>query len=88
MVNLSMLKMAAKFLKKQRKEDFNFASVDKLGTVTVLTTAYLQKHIDAVINYPLVNEKRSVKKNYKVVVDVINSTGALFVPTFVESIGC
>lgn len=48
---------------------------------------YLQKHIDAILNYPLVNAKAIAKKNFKVVVDAINSTGAIFVPALLKALG-
>lgn len=68
------------------KEDFSFAPVDKLGTVTADDT-YLEKHIDAVVKYPLVNAKAIAKKNFKVVVDAINSTGAIYVPALLKALG-
>lgn len=61
------------------REDFNFAHVDKLGTYTV-DDSYLQKHIDLIVNYPLVDVPAIKARNFKVVVDAVNSTGALFVP--------
>lgn len=73
-------------LEKASKEDFTFASVDKLGTYTLHETS-LQQHIDAVVNYPLVNAEDIRKKKYKAVVDVINSTGALFVPPLLKALG-
>ncbi|MBO9563597.1 MAG: phosphoglucosamine mutase [Niastella sp.] len=73
-------------LEKASKEDFNFVSVDKLGSYTVQETS-LQQHIDAIINYPLVNPEDIRKKKYKAVVDVINSTGALFVPPLLKALG-
>jgi phosphomannomutase len=73
-------------LEKASKEDFNFVSVDKLGSYTVQETS-LQQHIDAIINYPLVNAADISKKKYKAVVDVINSTGALFVPPLLKALG-
>lgn len=68
------------------KEDFSFASVDKLGSVTVNET-YLEKHIEAIVKYPLVNAKAIGKKNFKVVVDAINSTGATYVPALLKALG-
>lgn len=73
-------------LEKASKEDFNFVTVDKLGSYTVQETS-LQQHIDAIINYPLVNAEDIRKKKYKAVVDVINSTGALFVPPLLKALG-
>ncbi|AXY78846.1 phosphoglucosamine mutase [Paraflavitalea soli] len=73
-------------LDKASKEDFTFAQVEKLGTYKVLETT-LQQHIDAVVSYPLVNAEDISKKKYKAVVDVINSTGALFVPPLLKALG-
>ena len=68
------------------KGEFVFAGVDKLGQLTK-NTHTLQKHIDAVVNYPLVDVELIKLKNYKVVVDVVNSTGALFIPPLLKALG-
>ncbi len=73
-------------LEKARTEDFTFAGVEKLGSYTLHETS-LQQHIDAILNYPLVNAEDIRKKKYKAVVDVINSTGALFVPPLLKAMG-
>ncbi len=73
-------------LEKAAKEDFLFAGVDKLGTHTY-NDSYLQKHIDLITSYPLVELESIKKKGYKVVVDVVNSTGALFVPPLLKALG-
>jgi phosphomannomutase len=73
-------------LEKASKDDFSFPSVDKLGSYTV-NNSYLQKHIDAIINYPLVEVESIGKKNYRIVVDVINSTGSLFIPPLLKALG-
>lgn len=67
-------------------EDFCFVTVDKLGTITV-DDSYMQKHIAAIVKYPLVNAKAIAKQNFKVVVDAINSTGATFVPALLNALG-
>ncbi|HWK04777.1 MAG TPA: phosphoglucosamine mutase [Puia sp.] len=76
----------AAILEKARKEDFVFASVDKLGSYSV-NNSWLQKHIDLVINHPLVDVKSIKAKGYKIVVDTINSTGTLFVPPLLKALG-
>jgi phosphomannomutase len=76
----------AKILDLAGKEDFVFTPVDKLGTVTI-NDSYLQKHIDAVSAYPLVNATAIASKKLKVVVDAVNSTGALFVPVLLKALG-
>ncbi len=76
----------AKVLELAADENFSFVSVDKLGTVTVDET-YMQKHIDAIVNYPLVNAKAIAKQDYRIVVDAINSTGATFIPALLHALG-
>ncbi|RYY21498.1 MAG: phosphoglucosamine mutase, partial [Chitinophagaceae bacterium] len=73
-------------LEKAKQENFNFVPVDKLGSVFTGKN-FLQNHIDAVVNYPLVNPEVIRGKNYKVVVDVVNSTGALFIPPLLYALG-
>jgi phosphomannomutase len=75
-----------KVLELAEKQSFQFVPVDKLGALTI-DNSYLQKHIDAILNYPLINAKGIAAKNYKVVVDVINSTGAIFVPALLNALG-
>jgi phosphomannomutase len=67
-------------------EDFNFAPVDKLGTYTKDETS-LQKHIDAVANYPLVDVAAIKKAKFKIVIDAVNSTGAIAVPAMLKALG-
>lgn len=73
-------------LERAAAEDFTFSTVEKLGTVTVNDT-YLEKHIEAICNYPLVNVEGIRSKNLKVVVDVINSTGSIYVPPLLKALG-
>lgn len=68
------------------KEDFTFAPVDKLGSYTTDNTA-LQRHIDAIVNYPLVNVEAITKSKFKIIVDAINSTGAIAVPALLRALG-
>jgi phosphomannomutase len=68
-----------------QSEELNFATVDKLGTIT--SADYLDYHIRAVKEYPLVDAELIGKKNFKVVVDAINSTGATYVPALLKALG-
>ncbi len=68
------------------REDFVFATVDKLGTSTT-DDAALQKHIDAVVNYDLVDIAAIKKAKFKIVVDAVNSTGAIAVPALLKALG-
>lgn len=68
------------------KEDFVFASVDQLGSYATNELA-LQQHIDAVVNYPLVDIAAIKKAKFKIVLDAINSTGAIAVPLLLKALG-
>ena len=76
----------AAILEKAQKEEFVFASIDKLGQYTT-TDGWLQKHIDAILKYPLVDVAAIRARQYKIVVDAINSTGALFIPPLLKALG-
>jgi phosphomannomutase len=76
----------AAILEKAQKEDFVFAPVDKLGGY-IATGVWMQRHIDAVVKYPLVDAVAIRERKYRIVVDVINSTGAIFIPPLLKALG-
>ncbi|MFT3679486.1 MAG: phosphoglucosamine mutase [Ferruginibacter sp.] len=75
-----------KVLQLAEKEDFNFATVDKLGTVAKDNNS-LQKHIDAIISHELVDAAAIKKAKFNIVVDAVNSTGAFAVPALLKALG-
>jgi phosphomannomutase len=75
-----------KILEIAAAEDFNFVAVDKLGHTTTDETL-LQKHIDAVVNYELVDVAAIKKAKFKIVLDAVNSTGAIAVPALLKALG-
>ena len=64
----------------------SYAEVNKLGSVSY-NNGYMQRHIDILRSHPLVDIAAIRAKNYKIVVDAINSTGATFVPALLEALG-
>jgi phosphomannomutase len=66
--------------------DFSYADVNDLGTVTI-DNSYLQKHIDAILELPLVDKEAIAKANFKIVIDCVNSTGGIFVPALLKALG-
>ncbi len=68
------------------REAFEFASVEELGTYS-FDDSLLQTHIDAILVHPLVNKKFIAEKKFKVIVDAINSSGALAVPALLKALG-
>jgi phosphomannomutase len=73
-------------LAQAEKEDTVFADVNKLGVVTYAND-YIQKHIDIILKHPLVDIKAIKAKGFKVVVDPVNSTGAIAVPELLKALG-
>jgi len=68
------------------KESFSFVGVDKLGAVTTDSSA-IEKHIEAIVQLPLIDTAAIKKKKFKIVVDCINSTGAIAVPALLKALG-
>lgn len=66
--------------------EMNFAEIDELGSHTSVDD-YLQKHIDAIIKLPLVDIAAIKSKNYKIVVDAVNSSGGIAVPMLLKALG-
>jgi phosphomannomutase len=65
---------------------FEFATVNSLGEIKEDTT-YLQKHIDLILNLPLVDVKAIQAKKFKVVLDAVNSVGGIAVPLLLKQLG-
>ena len=67
-------------------EDFDFAAVTKLGQYTTDAT-FLKKHIKAILALPLVDVEAIRARNFRVVVDAVNSSGGFAVPQLLEALG-
>ncbi|GAB5400269.1 MAG: phosphoglucosamine mutase [Aureisphaera sp.] len=64
----------------------SFAEVDHLGKVSK-NDAYIDLHIDEILDLDLVNVEAIKKASFKVVVDGVNSTGGIAVPLLLEALG-
>jgi phosphomannomutase len=67
-------------------EDFDYATVDNMGKI-ISNNNSLEKHINAIVSYPLVDINAIKAANFSVVVDAINSSGAFTVPALLNAIG-
>ncbi len=76
----------AKILEIAEAEAFDFSDVDSLGTITE-NDAYMDIHIDEVLNLPLVDADAVAKRKFKVVVDGVNSSGGIIIPKLLEQMG-
>ncbi len=66
--------------------NIEFCDIDSLGTLTI-SDKYIDYHIDKILELPLFDIDKIAAKKMKVVVDCINSTGAISLPPLLERIG-
>lgn len=76
----------AKIIGISENDSYEFVPVDKLGKVTKEDGA-LAKHIESIVNYPLVDVEAIRAANFNIVADVINSSGAIALPKLFEALG-
>ena len=74
-------------LKNAEQAEFNFRDVNHLGKLFYENDA-LQRHLDAILALPLVDKELVSKKQFKIVVDAVNSTGGIAVPALLRALGC
>ncbi|HYG03350.1 MAG TPA: phosphoglucosamine mutase, partial [Chryseosolibacter sp.] len=67
------------------KEAFDFAPVTKLGKYEK-NNDYLKKHIDQILELPLVDVEAVKKRGFNVVVDAVNSSGGIAVPMLLKAL--
>lgn len=66
--------------------DIDFAEVDDLGEIHK-NDAYIDMHIDEVLDLPLVKADAIKACGFRVVVDAVNSTGGIAIPLLLEALG-
>jgi phosphomannomutase len=65
-------------------DDFNFSDVDELGSISY-NDSYIEKHIESILNLPLVDKTLIQQANFNIVVDAVNSTGGIAVPALLKA---
>jgi phosphomannomutase len=75
-----------KILQIAENNAYNYASFDALGSVTK-NDSYIQKHIDAILALPYVDVDAIKKKNFKVAIDCVNSSGGIALPLLLKQLG-
>ncbi|WP_304137174.1 phosphoglucosamine mutase [Mesonia mobilis] len=76
----------AKILEIAESNTIEFADVDDLGEITV-NDAYIDLHIDEILDSKWVDVEAVKAANFKVVVDAVNSTGGIAIPRLLEAMG-
>jgi phosphomannomutase len=69
------------------QKSVEYAGVDHLGEYHQ-NNSYIAEHIRQILALPLVDAEAIQTKNYRVVLDAVNSSGALAVPPLLEALGC
>ncbi|MBX6380953.1 MAG: phosphoglucosamine mutase [Thermoflavifilum aggregans] len=67
-------------------QDIAYADLYHIGKYATQDN-YLQKHIELILQHPLVQAKTIQDKQYRIVVDAINSSGAVYVPALLRALG-
>ena len=68
------------------KDDYSYASVDKLGKVAHDNDA-IARHIDEVLKLKLVDREAISKAGFRVALDAVNSTGSLAIIPLLKALG-
>ncbi len=68
------------------REDFTFADVDHLGHYRE-DDSYNQRHVDLVLNLPLVDVAAIKSAQFRVAFDSVNSVGGIILPMLLEQLG-
>ena len=76
----------AEVLRIAEAEDFNYAEVDQLGSLTI-DDSYNRRHIDSVLQLKLVDVEAIRQRKFRVCADTINSVGGIILPEFFQALG-
>ncbi|MDL2315225.1 phosphoglucosamine mutase [Bacteroidales bacterium OttesenSCG-928-C19] len=68
------------------KEGFSFAEVTQLGKCHLFSNS-IEKHIGSILQLPLVDVEAIRKKNFKIAIDCVNSTGGIAIPRLLKALG-
>lgn len=68
------------------QDDFEFAPIDQIGAYTQVD-GWIDKHVQMVLDMPLVNREAIAKADFKVAVDAVNSTGGIAIPKMLRALG-
>lgn len=76
----------ARVLALAEDEAFQFAAVDDLGSYEA-DDSFITHHINEILALPLVDAEAIRKRNFRVAIDCVNSTGGLALPPLLKALG-
>jgi phosphomannomutase len=79
-------KEGATVLELAEKENFDFVPFDQLGKYSQDNTL-IDKHIDKILELPLVDVDLIRKAKFRIAIDAVNSTGGLAIPKLLKRLG-
>ncbi len=79
-------KVGEQVLALAEKENFEYVDYKKLGSY-VKDETHLQKHIDAILQISYVDVEAIRKRNFRIAIDAVNSTGGIAVPMLLKALG-
>lgn len=68
------------------KEQFEYVSIDEIGSYHK-DYSWIDRHIQMVLDLPLVNKDLIANAGFRVVVDAVNSTGGITIPHLLRALG-
>jgi phosphomannomutase len=72
--------------KRAQENNFDFADVNKLGTVSFIDNA-IEQHIDKILALPYVDVEAIKLRNFTIALDAVNSSGGIAVPLLLKALG-
>jgi len=73
-------------LQLSERPGIEFKEVNKIGKLSTDNSA-LENHIKAILSLPAVDKDAIKNKNFKIVIDCVNSTGGIAVPALLKALG-
>ena len=67
-------------------EDFSYNDVNSIGKI-IHVTDFIERHIKSILALPYVDVELIKSKNFKIVLDAVNSTGGIAVPQLLKALG-
>ncbi len=79
-------KLGEKVLEIAEAGDFEYAAVHNLGSFDFLPD-YIDKHINQILDLPLVDKDLIASKNFNIAIDAVNSSGGIAIPRLLKALG-
>jgi phosphomannomutase len=75
-----------KVLQLAKKTDLQFAEISSLGSYKK-DDSYIDRHIQLILDLPLVDVGAISKRDFNIAIDCVNSTGGIAIPKLLEALG-